>query len=84
VVTTDAGGIPYIVEDEATGLVVPMNDCGALAAGALRLLEDEGLASRLARAAREECDKYRWAAVRGLWVEFYNEVAGRDSAGAGA
>ena len=84
VVTTDAGGIPYIVEHEATGLVVRMNDCGALAAEALRLLEDEGLASRLARAARAECDKYRWAAVRGLWVEFYNEVAGRDSAGSSA
>jgi len=79
VVTTDAGGIPYIVEHERTGLLVPMNDCEALAAQALRLLEDAEFALRLARGARAECDKYRWAAVRGLWVEFYNEVAGREA-----
>jgi glycosyltransferase involved in cell wall biosynthesis len=82
VVTTDAGGIPYIVEHERTGLLVRMNDCEALAAGALRLLEDGELAARLARAARAECDQYRWAAVRGLWVEFYNEVSGREAAAA--
>jgi glycosyltransferase involved in cell wall biosynthesis len=78
VVTTDAGGIPYIVEHERTGLLVGMNDCAALAREALRLLEDQQLASRLAASARAECDKYRWAAVRGQWVEFYNEVAGRE------
>ncbi|HZT58801.1 MAG TPA: glycosyltransferase family 4 protein [Pyrinomonadaceae bacterium] len=80
VVTTNAGGIPYVVEHERTGLVVEMNDCASLASGALRLLGDEEFASRLARSARAECDKYKWAAVRGQWVEFYNEVAGREAA----
>lgn len=75
VVTTNAGGIPYMVEDERTGLVVRMNDHEALAASALRLLEDEELASRLALAARAECDKYRWDVVRPQWLEFYREVA---------
>jgi glycosyltransferase involved in cell wall biosynthesis len=76
VVTTDAGGIPYMVEHERTGLVVPMNDYEAIAASALRLLEDEGLAARLALAAHAECDKYRWDVVRPQWLEFYREVAG--------
>ncbi|HEX8723191.1 MAG TPA: glycosyltransferase family 4 protein [Pyrinomonadaceae bacterium] len=84
VVTSDAGGIPYIVEHGRTGLVVPKNDCGALAAQALRLLEDEEFALGLARSARAECDKYGWAAVRGLWVGFYKEVAGRGAAAAPA
>jgi len=77
VVTTNAGGIPYIVEQERTGLLVERNDHEALAAAALRLLEDGDLAARLARAARAECDKYKWAAVRGEWLQFYEEVAGR-------
>jgi L-malate glycosyltransferase len=76
VVTTDAGGIPYMVEHGRTGLVVPMGDHEALAAAALRLLGDEDLASSLARAARDECAKYRWEAVRPQWVEFYRDVAG--------
>lgn len=77
VVTTNAGGIPYIVEQERTGLLVERDDHEALATAALRLLEDEDLAARLARAARAECDKYEWAAVRGQWLRFYEEVAER-------
>lgn len=80
VVTTNAGGIPYIVEQERTGLLVEMNDDEALADAAMRLLEDEELALRISRAARAECDKYRWVAVRGQWLEFYEEVAARGEA----
>jgi glycosyltransferase involved in cell wall biosynthesis len=77
VVTTNAGGIPYVVTHERTGLVVEMNDHEALAASALRLLEDEELAGELARNAREECAKYRWDVVREQWLDFYSEVTER-------
>ena len=80
VVTTNAGGIPHMVEHGRTGLVVQMNDHEALAASALRLLEEEDLAARLALAARAECDKYRWDVVRPQWLEFYREVVGRMKA----
>src|SRR5215207_5017779 len=55
VVTTDAGGIPYIVHDGETGLMVPSGDDAALAAAALRLLREPDLARRLAARARDEC-----------------------------
>lgn len=77
IVTTDAGGIPYMVEHERTGLVVRMNDHEALAASALRLLEDADLAARLAHAAHAECDKYRWDVVRPQWLEFYRAIVKR-------
>ncbi|HET6891694.1 MAG TPA: glycosyltransferase family 4 protein, partial [Pyrinomonadaceae bacterium] len=41
IVTTCAGGIPYIVAHERTGLLVPRNDAAAMAASALRLLESQ-------------------------------------------
>ncbi|MDX6693395.1 MAG: hypothetical protein QOF02_998 [Blastocatellia bacterium] len=77
VVTTDAGGIPYVVTHEETGLMVRMNDHEALAAQALRLLEDDALAQKLIGQARNECDKYNWRAVRGEWLKLYDEVAHR-------
>ncbi|HYY59203.1 MAG TPA: glycosyltransferase family 4 protein, partial [Pyrinomonadaceae bacterium] len=40
VVTTNAGGIPYIVKHEETCLMVERNDHEAMAAAAIRLLED--------------------------------------------
>jgi glycosyltransferase involved in cell wall biosynthesis len=75
VVTTDAGGIPYIVNDGATGRVVPRDDHVALAAAAINLLEDDAAAGRLAAAAHAECRKYSWAAVRAEWLQLYREVA---------
>jgi glycosyltransferase involved in cell wall biosynthesis len=75
VVTTDAGGIPYVVSHEQTGLLVQMNDDAAMAASAVRLLEDEELATRLVNNARGECGKYKWDVVREHWLDFYYEVA---------
>lgn len=76
VVTTDAGGIPYMVADEETGLVVPRGDGEALATMATRLLESPELAERIARRARAECERYRWDAVRDEWLRAYTDVAG--------
>jgi glycosyltransferase involved in cell wall biosynthesis len=79
VVTTNAGGIPYIVSDGVTGMLVARGDDEAMAAKALSLLEDEALAARVARAAREECRKYNWEAVRDEWLAFYRGLVGRDA-----
>jgi glycosyltransferase involved in cell wall biosynthesis len=81
VATTDAGGIPYIVTSERTGLMVPRGDYQALAASAIRLLEDQQLAMRIAQNARAECGRYCWAAVGSQWVSLYCELAPRESSG---
>jgi rhamnosyl/mannosyltransferase len=45
-------GVPWVSPGEETGLTVPVNDPGALAAAALRLLREPGLRARLAEAGR--------------------------------
>ena len=64
IVTTRAGGIPYIVEDGATGLLVDCNDCEALAKRVLELLENPRLAQTLIANGRHECEKYSVERVR--------------------
>jgi glycosyltransferase involved in cell wall biosynthesis len=81
VVTTRAGGIPYIVEDEATGMLVDRDDDEALAGAAMRLLEEPDFAAALARRARAKCEAlYTWNAVRDRWIALYTGVAGRAAA----
>lgn len=53
VVATNVGGIPEIVDDERTGLLVKPADPQNLATALRRVLEDDALRERLARAARE-------------------------------
>jgi glycosyltransferase involved in cell wall biosynthesis len=71
VVTTNAGGIPDMVKHERTGLLVECGDYEALAREALRLLADPALAERITSAARAECRRYSWEAVRAQWLELY-------------
>lgn len=82
VVTSDAGGIPYIVRHGENGLMVPRGDDAAMAREALRLLHEPGLAARLSAQARQEClDRYTWPRVRDAWVTLYERAA--DAAASG-
>jgi glycosyltransferase involved in cell wall biosynthesis len=51
VVGSNAGGIAEAVTNDATGLLVPPGDAGALAAAMHRLTSEPDLAARLAHAA---------------------------------
>jgi glycosyltransferase involved in cell wall biosynthesis len=76
VVTTDGGGaIPYIMTNEITGLIVNRNDHEALAAAAIRLLNDNELASRLVRNAHESSKRFTWPHIHGEWLQLYRELA---------
>ncbi len=54
VVGTRHGGIPEIIDDERTGLLVPERDAPALTSAVARLLDDGALRSRLGEAARHK------------------------------
>jgi glycosyltransferase involved in cell wall biosynthesis len=84
VVTTDAGGIPHMLTHEQTGLMVRRGDHEALAACAIRLLEDDALAKRITSNALAACRGYSWEAVREEWLNLYFELAREDSSRAHA
>jgi glycosyltransferase involved in cell wall biosynthesis len=71
VVSSDAGGIPDMVEDRQTGLLFPRNDHHAMSRCALRMLEEPGLGARVAKNARAECDKYAWTHIGPQWLALY-------------
>lgn len=72
VVTTNAGGIPDLVHNGVTGIVVPCDDDAALARGAMTLLRDPDRAYRIAARARSECEeRYVWPVVAAEWIDAY-------------
>lgn len=81
VIATSVGGIPYILKHERTGLLVDPDNHSAIAASAFRLLEEKELATKLARNAREECQKYSPAVVVDQWVDLYANLMTSHSPG---
>jgi glycosyltransferase involved in cell wall biosynthesis len=57
VVAMKTGDIPYLVEEEKTGFVVPQGDEVALAERITRLVKDESLCSRMGIAARAKAER---------------------------
>jgi glycosyltransferase involved in cell wall biosynthesis len=74
VVATNVGGIPYLLEHENTGLLVPDGDAQAMAEAARRLLGEPGLAARLSANGRALAVSCGWEAVRPKWEALFREI----------
>ena len=54
VIGTRAGGLPELIDEGVSGLIVPSADPGGLTEGLCRLLQDTGLRTRMGLAARQQ------------------------------
>ena len=77
VVSTRAGGIPFIVEDGRSALLVDIGDAEAMAAAAERVLADPSLAQRLRANGLASVRRYAWASVRERLYAFYRAAPRR-------
>ena len=75
VVSTAAGGIPDLVRDGQTALLVPIGDAEAMAAASLRVLSEPGLARALREAGLAEVQRYAWPQVFAQWRSAYRRAA---------
>lgn len=72
IAATRAGGVPEILENDVTGLLVPKEDPRALADAIQKLLLSEDLRARLASAARKQVDtSHTIEAYRRDLTQFY-------------
>ena len=76
VVATDCpcGGPATLIENEKNGLLVPIKDADALAAGMNRLIEDRDFAEKLGREARKIKDIANTEAVVRQWKDYIEEL----------
>ena len=74
IVATRTGGIPEIVEDGRSALLVPPGDAAALAAAVLRLLADPALGRRLAAEARGGVQRFTLETQATEMQRIYDEV----------
>ena len=57
IVASDTGGIPQMIQQEETGLLVTPKSAESLGNGILQLLQDDELCRRLGNAARHKVER---------------------------
>jgi glycosyltransferase involved in cell wall biosynthesis len=74
VIATRVGGIPYLLEDEQTALLVDAEDSPAMARAVERLVNEPGLARRLSENGRRLAESCAWETVRKQWDAAFEKV----------
>jgi glycosyltransferase involved in cell wall biosynthesis len=79
VVSTNVGGLPYLLEDGRDALLVNAGDAEAMASAVGRLLIDANLSARLSRTATEKARNMDWSTVLPKWENLLQGIAGGTS-----
>jgi glycosyltransferase involved in cell wall biosynthesis len=74
VVSTNVGGIPYLLEHEKTALLVPPQNVAEMTSAVLRLLSDFRLASHLSENGRKLAESFDWEVVLPQWRHLLNNT----------
>lgn len=73
-VATAVGGVPDVIEDGRTGVLVPRRDPGALAEALIGILTDPQRAATIAAAARRRLDQFTIDATAERFAELYESL----------
>jgi glycosyltransferase involved in cell wall biosynthesis len=79
IVSTNVGGLPYLLEDRKDALLVPPDDPAAMTAAVEEILSDPSLARRLSRNARLKAEQFDWRPVVSEWQEILEEASRQTS-----
>lgn len=74
IVSTNAGGIPYVVKAGETGLLVGDDNDEQMAERVTSLIQDQQLTAALIRQGREACKNYEEDAIAEKWIKLLNEL----------
>ena len=83
VVVTDVGGLPEVVEDGRSGIVVPPGDVASLAAAIQRLLSNPRLLRQMSLRVEElSSTRFSWSIAAARTVRLYNSAIQARKTGA--
>lgn len=80
IVSTNVGGVPFLVEDGKTALLVPPSDPQAMAQALMQVLTMPDLARRLSEAGLASVQQYTWQCVRERLFSVYGQLCAIETA----
>jgi glycosyltransferase involved in cell wall biosynthesis len=73
IVSTDVGGMPFLVEHQKHGLLVPPNDVDAMVDAIIQLFEFPVQRNAMIAKARQLTEQFDWQEVKPLWNAILNQ-----------
>nr|WP_315199079.1 glycosyltransferase family 4 protein [uncultured Flavobacterium sp.] len=68
VVSTNVGGIPFLLENEKESLLVLDKDVNKMVEAVVRLIEEPDLFSKITSTAREKSKQFEWQEIKSKWL----------------
>ena len=75
VISTKAGGIPYLVDHQRNGILVDIDDTNAMAEAANTLMKDPSELTQLCEAALRRSEDFHQEKVLAQWQALYEEIS---------
>jgi len=75
IVSTNVGGIPYLLDSDGDALLTPADDPAAMTAAVRRILSEPLLAESLSHSARQKAERFDWEAILPQWDTLLRSAA---------
>jgi glycosyltransferase involved in cell wall biosynthesis len=73
-ISTNVGGVPYLVENKQNGLLVEPNDKAAFVAAIFDVLNNAELCKKLRVAARRKAEEFDWNNIKVEWNKLFSSI----------
>lgn len=67
VISTNVGGIPFLIDDKKNGLLVPPNSVEKFTNAIVDVIENEDLRQKLSNNARIKAESFEWSLIKSRW-----------------
>lgn len=74
VVSTNVGGLPFLIDDNKDGILVERNNPEKFAEQIVRLINDKELVSTITANARKKVEMFDWETVKHKWFELIDSI----------
>lgn len=74
VVSTNVGGVPFLIQNRENGLLVGVNDVEGMKTAIQLLLSDKDMASELSTSARNTAAGYDWQVLKHKWATLLQQL----------
>lgn len=74
VVSTNVGGMPYIIQDKQNGLLVNPGEVREMADAIQQLIRNEELSASVSLNARKYAEQFDWSIIKVKWQKLFNSI----------